>query len=168
MHLDVCKKTQLQFVFWFICLWTADYLAVASRVICTECVRPPGLLVMALCLRHSYSACTSIVVIAERSQMARFLHLLLCCLLVYMSHTWWMKECTTEWVVLSMFGCYAFVFFIPWSLSSSSASEHGGQRSHLHHLLPSVSSHAAGQAPQQRGGHSHAALDFHQILPGEA
>ncbi len=48
------------------------------------------------------------------------------------------------------------------------STEHGGQRSHLHHLLPSVSSHAAGQAPQPRGGHSHLALDFHQILPGEA
>lgn len=47
-------------------------------------------------------------------------------------------------------------------------AEHRGQRSHLHHLFPSVSSHAAGQAPQQRRGHSHPALDFHQIISGEA
>ena len=47
------------------------------------------------------------------------------------------------------------------------STEHWGQCSHLHHLLSSVSSHAAGQAPEQRGGHSHPALDFHQILPGK-
>lgn len=47
------------------------------------------------------------------------------------------------------------------------SSEHGGQRPHLHHLLSSVPCHAVGEAPQQRGGHPHAALDFHQILPSE-
>lgn len=65
--------------------------------------------------------------------------------------------------------CSLHTLLLSWPLTLDCFStEHGGQRSHLHHLLSSVSSHAAGQAPQQRGGHSHPALDFHQILPGEA
>ena len=48
------------------------------------------------------------------------------------------------------------------------STEHGGQCSHFHHLLSSLPSYAVSQAPQQRGGHSHPALDLHQIFPGEA
>lgn len=53
-------------------------------------------------------------------------------------------------------------------LSTFSLSEHGGQRSHLHHLLPPVQSDAAGQAAEQGGGHQDPAVDLHQVLPGEA
>lgn len=59
-----------------------------------------------------------------------------------------------------------FFFFLLLTCGCFS-SEHGGQRPHLHHLLSSVPCHAVGEAPQQRGGHPHAALDFHQILPSE-
>lgn len=60
-----------------------------------------------------------------------------------------------------------FFFFFLLLTCRCFSSEHGGQRPHLHHLLSSVPCHAVGEAPQQRGGHPHAALDFHQILPSE-
>lgn len=62
---------------------------------------------------------------------------------------------------------HCLLWFPPVLTLGCFSSEHRGQRSHLHHFLSTVSSHAAGQAPQQRGGHSHLALDFHQILPGK-
>lgn len=46
--------------------------------------------------------------------------------------------------------------------------EHGGQCSHLHHLLSPVQGDATGQAAQQGGGYPDPALDLHQVLPGEA
>lgn len=51
-------------------------------------------------------------------------------------------------------------------LSLHALPEHGGQRSHLHHLLPPLQGDATGQAAQQGGGHQDAAVDFHQVLPG--
>lgn len=54
----------------------------------------------------------------------------------------------------------------PLTLECLNPAEHGGQRPHLHHLLPPVPGHAAGQAAQQRGGHPHPAVDLHQIISG--
>lgn len=56
----------------------------------------------------------------------------------------------------------------PLTLECLNPAEHGGQRPHLHHLLPPVPGHAAGQAAQQRGGHPHPAVDLHQIISGRA
>ena len=40
------------------------------------------------------------------------------------------------------------------------------ERPHLQRLLPPVPCHEADQAAEPRGGRAHAALDFHQVLPG--
>lgn len=50
---------------------------------------------------------------------------------------------------------------------SPALSEHGGQRSHLHHLLPPVQSDAIGQTAEQGRRHQDSAVDIHQILSGE-
>lgn len=65
-------------------------------------------------------------------------------------------------------GCSFPCVFSVLHLSSAlhALPEHGGQRSHLHHLLPPVQGDATGQAAQQGGGHQDAAVDFHQVLPG--
>lgn len=52
-------------------------------------------------------------------------------------------------------------------LSAHSVPEHGGQRSHLHHLLSPVQGDAIGQAAQQGRGHQDSAVDLYQIFPGE-
>lgn len=52
------------------------------------------------------------------------------------------------------------------SIALYALPEHGGQRSHLHHLLSPVQGDASGQAAQQGGGHQDAAVDLHQVLPG--
>ncbi|MEE6478012.1 hypothetical protein FKM82_011713 [Ascaphus truei] len=44
--------------------------------------------------------------------------------------------------------------------------ECGGELQNLHHLLPTLPSHAPGEAAQPRGGDPDAALDIHQVLPG--
>lgn len=58
-----------------------------------------------------------------------------------------------------MLDCYTF--------SSLYTSEHGGQCSHLNHILPPVQSDATGQTAEQGGGHQDSAVDLHQVLPGE-
>lgn len=40
-------------------------------------------------------------------------------------------------------------------------SEHGGQRSHLNHLLPLIQSDEVGQTPEQRGGNQDSSVDLH-------
>lgn len=53
------------------------------------------------------------------------------------------------------------------NLSAVCLSEWGGQLSGVDHLLPPISSDAIGQAAEQRGGDSYAAVDVHQITTGQ-
>lgn len=70
---------------------------------------------------------------------------------------------------LQTFLVVAFFFFFNFtSPRSPRLPEHRGQRSHLHHLLSPVQGDATGQAAQQGGGYQDAAVDLHQVLPGEA
>lgn len=50
---------------------------------------------------------------------------------------------------------------LPLLTVSSLRSEHGGQRSHLYHLLPSIPSDEVGQTPEQRGGNQDSSVDLH-------
>lgn len=62
---------------------------------------------------------------------------------------------------------HCLCFDVAPSRSSPSTSEHGGQRSHLNHLLPPVQSDAIGQTAEQGRRHQDTAVDLHQVLSGE-
>lgn len=77
------------------------------------------------------------------------------------------NDCSSvvDWVLVPNMG-----FFFPFCVSvtlSVSPSEWRGQLPCVHHLLPPVPSDATGQASEQRGGHSDAAVDVHQVAAGQ-